>query len=492
MPDLDFEKDFVSLPSSPNDDDGNYYKLDGFYYEDETCEVLVGYDSMYPFSGDIILPGPVKVIKTNALHNFQGTGKTLTLPSSLEKIEPCAFDGARFRSITIKPGLRVIGHDAFTNCEIYHDFFLPSTVTTLGRYAFSNALLGNINLKNVQKIEDSAFYNTEFPGKSKVIIGENIEFLGQNIFESSSINCIEYNAKFSIPDKFCARCEELEDFILNYPVESIGAHAFADTSMLKSFKFLEGLKIIHKSAFECSAIREAILPQSLSYIGKSVFEDSNLMNIYINPESKNLEIESCFLKNSAIEKLTIPRSVTSIKPGACNAIPLLKKLIIDADVEALPYIFAMDCSNLTDIEITSPTITSLERWAFTNTGITEVGEQFKNIKKFGGEVFIHCFSLEKAYIYDGILDSLVFLNCPELKYVASFCAQPNPQNAFINNSSKANIYSLSDGDKLFKILNSPEREYSELEEIKEHLLDTMSFRKTSKFMNSIEKAKTER
>ena len=466
----------------------DYYKHDGFVYKDKSCEVLVGYTTAYSFPKDIILPDTVKVINEEALHDFPAPLHTLTIPSTVEKIGDAAFKGAYFKSVIIKPGLKSIGLEAFADCVIKEDIVLPDTVKTLENKAFSRASIGHINLENIETFKTAVFRGTKITD-GKVVIGENVKSFGTSLFINSNIKEMEYNSALSIPYSFCYNCRKLEKFKLKYPVERIGDYAFCHTTNLKKFDFSEGLKKIGKSSFADSGITEAILPQSLKEIGQNAFDCSELKNIYIHPKSEEgVFIGSDFLYQTPIEELVIPRSVTFMEPNACHHMRELKKIVIDANVDTIPESFLFGCPNLTDVEITSPTIKAVDEYAFFETGLTEVNENFKNIEHFGAQAFGCCTELKKAYIFNGIIDKLTFDRCDNLKFIALLHKQPNEKFFYDTNLKRqTNIYFLSGDGKILSITRDSSLRDAQLEEIKKYLLETASFGKISKAIEAMNK-----
>ena len=83
-------------------------------------------------------------------HAFRGSiVKTVTLPTTVKKINDYAFDHCEsLTGMEVKRGVTTIGSNAFSNCTAMTSVILPSTLTTLGARAFykDNALV-NIGCK---------------------------------------------------------------------------------------------------------------------------------------------------------------------------------------------------------------------------------------------------------------------------------------------------------------------------------------------------------
>lgn len=82
----------------------------------------------------------------------------------------------------------------------------------------------------------------------------------------------------NIPDGLIFRCEKLEKVIFTPEVKSIGKNAFSTCINLTKAEFCEGLTEIGERAFFDTALRCAILPESLRSVGDQAFGSSGRYN----------------------------------------------------------------------------------------------------------------------------------------------------------------------------------------------------------------------
>lgn len=84
----------------------------------------------------ITLPQTITGIGTFA---FAGSGLTsITIPRSVKQISDETFNGCTaLKTATLEEGVETIGKNAFTNCKELTDITIPSTVTSIGNYAFN-------------------------------------------------------------------------------------------------------------------------------------------------------------------------------------------------------------------------------------------------------------------------------------------------------------------------------------------------------------------
>ena len=133
---------------------------------------------------------------------------------------------ANFTSVVIEEGVTRIGDYAFCSNYQLESVTIPSTVTSIGKFAFAGSSLSTIDIPN------------------------SVTAIGEGAFEACSL------------------------FSINIPnsVTAIGAGAFRGCYNLLSFNFPNRLTTIENFVFwNCKSISSIIIPNSLSTIGKHVF-----------------------------------------------------------------------------------------------------------------------------------------------------------------------------------------------------------------------------
>ncbi|MDE5599592.1 MAG: leucine-rich repeat domain-containing protein, partial [Ureaplasma sp.] len=154
----------------------------------------------------------------------------------------------------VKP--TTIGNSTFYNCSNLVNFNIPSTITTIGQYAFNNTGIRTINIPSSMKaIEHGVFYN----------------------------------------------CHYLSSVTIPNSVTSISSYSFYYCDKLTSLFLPNNLQSLGTAAFQlCTSLTEVTLPNSLTSIGDWVFSNSN-STTPINP---NFVI---YVNSTTVENLIKPK-----------------------------------------------------------------------------------------------------------------------------------------------------------------------------------------
>ena len=457
------------------------FEKDGFIYEDDSCEILIGFNKSYEFSKEIVLPSTLKVIEDKALSNFKAPLSTMIIPGSVERIGHYAFENVELNTVFFEEGIKKINAQSFTFNRI-KNIKLAESIKELEEEASAYSSIENINLENVEIFNCRALARTCI--KEATI--RNAKELRPEVFLASDVEKITYNSSLSIPTKFCAECSKLKEFTVLKSFDKIGDFAFVITPALTSFNFPEGLMLIEKRAFQNSGIETVTLPNSIDLIANEAFGNcKKLKSFYfpVNPKS-NISLGNLLFKNSSLPILNIPPAVNMIEPWSL-ASSNLEKVIINASIDALPKHFASNSKNLSEIIIENPSIKSLGNSCFSNTGIVEVGEQFKNIEYFGENCFSDCKKLDVAYIYTTVMTQSMFRGCDNLRY-AVFLNNMESNIPIINLPRNVKGYMRkSDNTWTASNIESRKEMIQDVEEISEKIMNEMSFRKASKILDKL-------
>lgn len=227
----------------------------------------------------VTLPQNTKVIGQYAFQNCSNLQEVIT-PNTLETIETEAFYDCRsLKSFNFNEGLKTIGNSAFyCNNNGYYDEYgnyqtsagslteisLPSTLTTLGDYAFYNQ----------NKV-------------TKLTIADGLTTIGRYAFYY---------------------CSGLTDITWPSTLKTIGNYAFRDCDALTKVELPEGLTTLNSNAFRhCDNLEEVILPSSLQSVNNPFYYCNKLTKMTCKaiaaPNANNTNIMG---GNEAQCTLTVP------------------------------------------------------------------------------------------------------------------------------------------------------------------------------------------
>lgn len=236
----------------------------------------------------VVMNKGLQYIQNSAFYNCQNL-QNVTFPAGLYSIERAAFARcANLKNIELPEGLNYIGTGAFSGYKFSEwgdspdDYWngrstmnintvkLPSTIKSVGNYAFSNApYLSEINFpEGLQSIGNRAFAPYWYDS-----------YYGDGIYR----------------DEICGeRNISLKKVELPFSLTSISTEAFAYCEGLDSVILKTGLEYINdRSFYMCSSLKEVKIPETIKQIGYRAFYGCTSLNdVYaytIQPTSINQE-----------------------------------------------------------------------------------------------------------------------------------------------------------------------------------------------------------
>ena len=289
---------------------GIYYNIDG----DNTVYVTSG-DMKY--SGDVIIPEEVSYngkkysvtsIGTWAFDSCYGM-TSISIPSSITSIQMSAFEDCnRLSSVYItdldawcKMSLSgeanplFYAHHLYLNGKEIKDLVIPTSVTSIGSYAFRNCenLISITIPSSVTSIGSSAFEGTAWYDNQP----DGLVFAGKFAYKykgempaNSSISLQE--GTIGIAGSAFYNCSSLTSITIPNSVISIGNSAFSGCSGLTSVTILNNVTSIGYQAFHsCNSLTSITIPNSVTSIGSLAFWNCSGLTTIVSEIEKPFKID---------------------------------------------------------------------------------------------------------------------------------------------------------------------------------------------------------
>ncbi len=253
---------------------------------------------------------------------YIGNADTIAIPEELNgqpvvAIAPGAFESSRLLEVMIPDSVISIGERAFQNCRSLRTVRLPAGLTTLEARTFAGCQwLKDVTMPNdLRRVGDAAFANCGH--LQEISLGNMVEEIAETAFRGcgklasvtaggqyySSVDGVLFSADgsmlilypegkpdtdYTVPDGVytifphaMAGCRARTVRFCGDMV-SVGDYALERAQMLTAVVMNEGLDEIGEGAFAgCASLREAELPDSVTYVGARTFHQCPLNSLTV-------------------------------------------------------------------------------------------------------------------------------------------------------------------------------------------------------------------
>jgi len=353
------------------------------------------------------------------------------IPTSVTTIGSYAFQSCPITSIVLPNTLTTIEQGAFDGTNIT-TITLPASVTTIQMYAFDK--IANITVNpsnnNFSSIDGNLYNktgtiliryavgktNTTFDIPNGVTTIQNNAFLTGLSNETRSLTTVTFPTTITTFSNSAFYQCSLTSITIPNTVTSFGFGVFNSSSSLTSATLPNNLTRIPNSMFvNCSALQSITIPSSVTIIGSSAFQNCSALQSITIPNSVTT-IESFAFNNCtspSLTSVTIPGSVRTLELGAFQGCNKLTTITLEAGVQSIGLYLFSACTSLKQITIPS-TVTSIGSNAFEYcTSLKQITIP-SSVTSIGSSAFQNCTSLKEITIPSTVtsIGSNVFLNVP--------------------------------------------------------------------------------
>jgi len=378
---------------------------------------------------------------------FEGTTKlsAINIPASVKEIDPWAFTfidvpkSIRFvdqnpvfeyrngcvidkqqkklvvywgtaKQVSIPKDVRIIGENAFRDCETIASLTIPNGVTTIEANAFA-----------------------ECRGIKKLTIPASVTAIGNDAFSWMGLTDVVFeNSMEELADGLFAECNGLRNVIFPTGLKRIGEFTFTSCWNLGDMVIPEGVTSIGASAFELSGLKSIVIPESVVEIGNGAFVESySLESITLPKGLSQLDAEIfsgcyelteiCGMSGSAAERLAKELGVNFIPQN--NSQTSAREFAFSKNSDGTLTVVAYNGRGKKDVVIPDMVdgkrVTVIGGEAFRYNKDVERITLGKYVYRIGGNSFEGCSNLKELKVTSSLKEcgKYAFSQCGKLKTV---------------------------------------------------------------------------
>lgn len=398
------------------------------------------------------------------------TSVTFEVGSPLTSIGTATFQNCKnLTKVTLPVGLTEIANETFKECKALTEIVIPDSVTSIGDNAFYNCIvLTEIDIsENVNSIGKYAFEGCQ--ALTQITIPDSVTSIGDYAFaDCKNLTSVTFgvNSELTTIGAWAfSNCEQLTEIVIPVGVESVGRYAFSDCyKLLISCKaeskptgwdenwktFYSNSEYVCPTIWSCNSTAKADDGYTYTQIDGTRYALKNneaTLVLQLNdvttktiPEKVTYKgytykvtaiSRDAFANRTALTKVVIPDSVTSIGYGAfegCTSLeemtlPFIGKTKTGTEDTNFGYIFGSSGyydanenvpESLKKVIITSAT--AIDDYAFYRCSSITGLVLPNTLKTIGTSAFAYCSSLTKVIIPYSVttIGHGAFGSCPKL------------------------------------------------------------------------------
>lgn len=404
----------INIPTAVNHDEKTYVVKAIADYAFSFCDSLtqvniaegltaIGYGAFSYCYGleEISLPESITTIQDFA---FGDSGlKHITIPNTVSELGDSSFSGCdNLRSAVLGTSITAISDMLFYDCPNLKTVEIPSSVISIGAYAFAVGGLTRIYIPNsVISIGDEAFASCHDLSFIHVD-SSNPPSLGNDVFNVIGTQCIlvpNGSKNQYLSDKnwrLFSAIIEMDAVLAGYFGSDLSYVFDAATLTLNisgngsmgNFYFLED----NPWSDYISIIDSVYVHNGVENIAAMAFDGATNLR-FISLPITITQIGYYALSRTGLKNLMIPNSVTAIQDYAFSENPFLESIQLSEQLNTIPAGAFYNCKQLLNCNIPA-SVTHINEHAFNACGLQTL--QIPNhTKAIGGYAFAYCDSLSQ-------------------------------------------------------------------------------------------------
>ncbi|MBE5934476.1 MAG: hypothetical protein E7262_01625 [Lachnospiraceae bacterium] len=298
--------------------------------------------------------------KTATITEYTGDEINCVIPSKLGGYKVVglgmsSFDGQKnMESVTIPSTVKSIGSYAFKNCDVLKKVTIPNSVTTLEYQCFNDCdKLETVTIgSGVKEIPNGAFQSCDalktvnLTSGLKIIHG-SAGYYGAFQDCTSLVSITLPSTLTEIGDYAFGNCDSLKEIIIPNSVKKTGNYTFTSCAQLQKVTIGTGLIEIADGLFyNCSSLKTVVfVGNNITRIGRFSFACTALEDVKL-PAYVDVIEEFAFEKCTSLKNIVLNEGLMEIQGAAFTGCTGLEELTIPSSVIILRSQMLSDCKNL--------------------------------------------------------------------------------------------------------------------------------------------------
>ena len=312
-------------------------------------------------------------------------------------------------AISIPTQAKVIGYEAFYDCDSIKNIIIPDNITSIEKRAFAecDSLQSVVLTQGLKSIEDAVFYSCDH--LQEVTIPEGLARIGNEAFYGCSklSSIILPSTLAHIGEKAFYGCRRLPGISIPGSVNTIGSKAFYGCESIASISIQDGVENIGSNVFDGTlfATNQERWVDGVFYIDNYlVYANANQLPTEFKVRDNTYAIAASALSGCAnLITISLPETLHGIGASAFTGCDALLSINIPDNVEYLGSLSFASCDALKTVSFSeNSALKSIEDYTFRGCYALESITLPGCLTNIGKEAFKQCDGLTYIEIPDSV------------------------------------------------------------------------------------------